>query len=217
MTLDTEADPVFSVGLTGGIGCGKTTVADMFAARGAAIIDTDQIAHALTAPGGAALAAIRTRFGNAFIAQNGAMDRTKMRAHVFANPLAKEQLEAILHPLIRTETERIARQASGLYRIFVVPLLLESGTWKERLTRILVVDCPESLQIERVMHRSGLSEAEVRAIMATQVSRDVRLAAADDTIVNDNNVATLIPQVERLHAQYCVLADEAASKRPRHL
>lgn len=208
---------MLSIGVTGGIGCGKTTVADMFAARGASVIDTDQIAHALTAPGGIALPAIEAQFGSAFILPNGAMDRARMRAHVFSDPNAKQQLEAILHPLIRTETERAAQQSCGRYVMFVVPLLIESGTWQSRLSRILVIDCPEALQIARVMQRNGLTEAEVRAIMQAQVSRDVRLTAADDIIINEAGIAALTPQVERLHAQYSALADAMALNRPQNL
>jgi dephospho-CoA kinase len=216
-----QANPVlsrmFSVGLTGGIGCGKTTVADRFAALGAAIIDTDQIAHRLTIAGGIALPAIRAAFGDAFIAPDGAMDRAKMRAHVFADAAAKKRLEAILHPLIRRETEHAAQQARGAYLIFVVPLLIESGAWKERLSRILVIDCAEEVQVARVMRRSNLPESQVRAIMATQVSRQARLAAADDVIVNDAGIDRLIAQVDRLHAHYCVLADAADAKSPQNL
>jgi dephospho-CoA kinase len=196
----------FSVGLTGGIGCGKSTVADLFAARGAAVVDTDLIAHQLTAPGGVAIPAIRAQFGDAFIGVDGAMDRARMRAHVFADPQEKQKLEAILHPLIRQETEQAAAAAEGDYVMFVVPLLIESGNWKQRVSRVLVIDCPEQLQVERVMRRSQLSEAQVRAIMATQVSRGTRLASADDVIVNDSDVNALIPQVERLHAMYSALA-----------
>jgi dephospho-CoA kinase len=207
----------FSIGLTGGIGCGKTTVADMFAARGAAVIDTDRIAHQLTVPAGAAIPAIRTRFGDAFITVDGAMDRAKMRTLVFSDPVAKTALESILHPLIRSETERAAVQTPGDYLLFVVPLLLESGTWKQRVTRVLVIDCPEQLQIARVMRRSGLTEPQVRAIMAAQVSRDDRLAAADDVIVNDADPAALAPQVERLHVLYCALARVNGTKSPQDL
>jgi dephospho-CoA kinase len=199
----------FSVGLTGGIGSGKSTVADMFAARGAAIIDTDQIAHRLTAPDGAAIPHIRAQFGEAFLAADGAMDRAKVRDYVFAEPAAKARLEAVLHPLIRIETERAAAEAQGAYLIFVVPLLVESGTWKHRVSRVLVVDCQEKLQVMRVMSRSGLSESQVRAIMAAQVPRETRLAAADDVIVNDDDPAALEPQVERLHALYASLAAAA--------
>ena len=196
-----------AIGLTGGIGCGKSTVADLFAQRGATVIDTDLLAHQLTAAGGLALPAIRAQFGDAFIASDGAMDRARMRAHVFADPAEKKKLEAILHPMIRQETERAAAAANGRYVLFVVPLLIESGAWKERVSRVLVIDCPEQLQIARVIQRSNLTEAQVRAIMAAQVSREVRLAAADDTIVNDSDVNALTPQVERLHSLYCTLAD----------
>ena len=202
----------FSVGLTGGIGSGKTMVADMFAARGAAIIDTDHIAHQLTAAGGIAIPAIRAQFGEAFLMADGAMNRVKMRETVFADPVAKRQLEFILHPLIRSETDRAAAQARGVYLMFVVPLLVESGTWKQRTSRVLVVDSREQLQVERVMSRSGLTEVQVRAIMATQASRETRLAAADDVIVNDGEAAALVPQIERLHALYSSLAESNQTK-----
>lgn len=196
----------FSVGLTGGIGSGKTTVADMFVARGAAIVDTDLIARRLTAPNGAAIEQIRTSFGPEFLTPDGAMDRAKMRNHVFADSAAKSRLESILHPLIRNETEQAAKDADGLYLIFVVPLLIESGTWKQRVSRVLVVDCSEETQIRRVMHRSGLNEPQVRAIMAAQATRPQRLSAADDIIDNDGDASALAPQVDRLHALYAKLA-----------
>ncbi|HCY62388.1 MAG TPA: dephospho-CoA kinase [Oxalobacteraceae bacterium] len=196
----------FTVGLTGGIGSGKTTVANMFAARGAAIIDTDQIAHELTRPGGIAIPAIAAQFGSDFIASTGALDRSRMRDAVFADPAAKRRLEAILHPLIRSECERAAQQAQGPYLILVVPLLVESGNWKQRVSRVLVVDCPEQQQIMRVMDRNGLSEAQVHAIMASQATREQRLAAADDVLSNTEETAALEPQVERLHALYCHMA-----------
>lgn len=197
----------FSVGLTGGIGSGKSTVADMFAARGAAVVDTDLIAHQLTAAGGAAIPAIEASFGSSFITPAGAMDRAKVRARVFSDAAAKSQLEAILHPLIRIETDRAASQAPGKYLMFVVPLLVESGTWKKKVDRICVVDCPEDLQVMRVMKRSGLSQSEVHAIMAAQISRQERLAAADDIILNQDDHIALVPQVERLHGLYEALAD----------
>lgn len=192
----------FSVGLTGGIGSGKTTVADMFSVRGAAVIDTDLIAHQLTAPDGAAISGIRSQFGAAFLASDGSMDRAKMRAFVFAEPSARARLEAILHPLIRAETERAAQQAQGEYLMFVVPLLVESGNWHERVSRILVVDCPEELQVRRVMMRSALSAEQVQAIMAAQATRAERLAVADDVVSNDGDALALVPQVDRLHALY---------------
>lgn len=201
---------VFSVGLTGGIGSGKTTVANMFAARSAAIIDTDQIAHELTTPTGLAMPAIARQFGSEFIAADGALDRARMRARVFNDPAEKKRLEAILHPLIKTECERAAQHARGPYLMFVVPLLVESGNWKERVSRVLVVDCPEPLQVQRVMARSGLEEAQVRAIMASQATRAQRLAAADDILSNEGNAAALAPQIDRLHALYCSLAQAGA-------
>jgi dephospho-CoA kinase len=203
----------FSVGLTGGIGSGKSLVADLLAERGASLIDTDRIAHELTAPGGAAMSAIRQQFGPAFVTSEGALDRARMRQKVFAEPQAKKQLEAILHPMIRMETERAAANATGAYPVFVVPLLVESGTWKERVSRVLVVDCPQALQIERVMRRNGLPREQVQAIMAAQASREQRLAAADDVIVNDKTVADLLPEVERLHQLYCRLAQDASNSQ----
>jgi len=197
----------FAVGLTGGIGCGKTTVADLFAARGASVIDTDQIAHSLTAPHGAAMPALLAEFGLDFATPEGALDRAKMRALVFSDPGARARLEAILHPRIREATAAAALLATGHYVIFVVPLLIESGTWRERVARILAIDCPEEVQVARVMARNGLAEAQVRAIMAAQVTRAQRQAAADDIILNDDGLELLKPQVERLHAFYL---DEAA-------
>lgn len=192
----------FSVGLTGGIGCGKTTVANLFAARGASVIDTDEIAHALTAPHGAAMGAIVAEFGAQYATGQGALDRARMRALVFADPTARARLEAILHPMIRDATAAAAAVATGPYVMFVVPLLIESGTWRERVSRVLAIDCPEQLQVERVMARSGLPEAQVRAIMAAQVTREQRLAAADDVIENADGLDALAPQVDRLHAFY---------------
>ncbi len=196
----------FSVGLTGGIGSGKTTVANMFAAHGAAVIDTDLIAHALTAPGGAAMPAIAAAFGSDFVTATGALDRIRMRTAVFSDAAAKKRLESILHPMIRIETARAATGAGGTYLLYVVPLLVESGSWRARVDRILVVDCPEALQVARVMQRNAMREAEVLAIMAAQASRTARLAAADDVIVNDGDACALAPHVARLHALYCSLA-----------
>ncbi len=201
---------MLSIGLTGGIGCGKTTVANLFAERGATLVDTDLIAHAMTAPHGPAMPAIAAAFGPAFIAADGSLDRAAMRALVFTQPAAKQQLEAILHPLIRAEAERQAADATGLYVIFVVPLLIESGAWRQRVARILAVDCSEATQVARVMARNGLTETQVRAIMASQVSRATRLAAADDVIDNDGDAAALAPQVERLHARYLAISANMA-------
>ncbi|QOY96541.1 dephospho-CoA kinase [Massilia sp. UMI-21] len=200
--MDAPHPLAFSVGLTGGIGCGKTTVADLFAALGASVIDTDQIAHALTAPHGAAMPALLAEFGADFATPEGALDRARMRALVFSDDTARARLEAILHPRIRDATAAAASIASGDYVIFVVPLLIESGSWRDRVTRVLAIDCPEDVQIARVMARNGLAEAQVRAIMAAQVTREQRRAAADDIILNDDGLDALRPQVERLHAMY---------------
>jgi dephospho-CoA kinase len=205
-TLASCANSKFSVGLTGGIGSGKSTVADLFAARGASVIDTDIIAHQLTAPGGLAVPRISAHFGPDYLTAQGALDRAKMRARVFAHPQDKRALEEILHPLIRQACEQAAAVAQGPYVLFVVPLLVESGGWKDRVQRVLVVDCPEELQVQRVMVRSALTADAVRAIMAAQAPRHARLAAADDVIVNDSGVDALLPQVQRLHTLYCTLA-----------
>jgi len=192
----------FVVGLTGGIGSGKSLIANMFADRGASIVDTDQIAHALTGPNGAAMPDILAEFGAQMADSHGAMDRAKMRELVFREPPAKRRLEAILHPMIRDATLAAAADASGDYVMLAIPLLVESGAWKQRVNRVLVIDCPEEIQVARVMARNGLAEDQVRAIMATQVPRTVRLAAADDIIDNGGTIEALTPQVDRLHGFY---------------
>ena len=196
----------FTVGLTGGIGSGKSAAADLFVTHGASLVDTDAIAHALTAAGGAAMPAIRTQFGDAIIAADGSLDRAAMRAHVFARDEARQQLEAILHPMIRAESARQCSAARGSYVILAVPLLIESGSYRARCDRICVVDCPPELQIERVQARSGLEEAQIRAIMTAQASREQRLAAADDVIDNGGSLEHLRAQVAALHARYAALA-----------
>ena len=198
----------FVVGLTGGIGSGKSAAADAFAALGVSVVDTDAIAHELTAPGGAAMPGLVAAFGAEVAAVDGALDRARMRRLVFADPAARERLEAILHPLIRTLSAERCRLALSPYVILAVPLLVESGTYRERCDRIVAVDCPESLQISRVMARNGLAEAEVRAIMATQASRGERLAVADDVITNDHDLANLEKQVGELHRKYLQLSSQ---------
>ena len=198
------------VGLTGGIGSGKSAAADEFARLGAAVVDTDAIAHELTRAGGAAVAELRRLFGDAYVGADGSMDRAKVRALVFDDPAAKKKLERLLHPLIRAESERRIAAASGLYVIHVVPLLVESPDYRQRVARVLVVDSPESLQIERVRRRSGLSEEEVRRIIGTQIERQQRLAAANDVIDNSGSLAALHKQVLELHRRYAELARPAA-------
>lgn len=192
----------FVVGLTGGIGSGKSTVADLFVARGATLVDTDAIAHELTAPGGAAMPALIAAFGPGIADARGALDRAAMRRHVFADPAARARLEGLLHPLIRDIAEQRCHQATTPYAILAVPLLVESGAYRERCDRIAVVDCPEAQQIARVMDRSGLPATEVAAIMAAQASRAARRAMADDLIDNSGDPALLAPQIDALDRVY---------------
>lgn len=202
---------MFAVALTGGIGSGKTTVADLFAAHGVAVVDTDVIAHRITAPGGGAMALIEAAFGPQFVAADGSLDRAKMRALVFSDDAAKARLEAITHPLIRAETERERNAAMGPYVIIVVPLLVESGAWKSRFGRVLVVDCSVETQIARVMRRNAFSREQVLAIIERQATREARLAAADDVIVNDNTPLDLLAdEVRALHGRYERLARTAS-------
>ena len=190
------------IGLTGGIGSGKSTVADLFAAQGVAVVDTDLIAHDLTGPMGAAMPEILAAFGDSVRQPNGGLDRVAMRRQVFADPQVRQQLEGILHPRIRSEAERRCRLATTPYVLLVVPLLIESGAYRDRVRRVLVVDCDEATQVARVVARSGLSPDEVRRIIATQLARAERLAAADDVIVNMAGVAALEPQVLAMHERY---------------
>jgi dephospho-CoA kinase len=201
----------FVVGLTGGIGSGKSAAAGEFERLGASVVDSDAIAHQLTAPGGAALEHLKALFGEAFISPSGAMDREAMRQRVFSDPQAKRALEELLHPMIRAEAERRMAAARGPYVIYVVPLLVEAGDYRSRVDRVLVVDAPEALQLERVRSRSGLPEREVRAIMAQQRPRAARLAAADDVIDNSGALDALHAQVAALHARYLKMAAHAGA------
>lgn len=194
------------VGLTGGIGSGKSTAADAFGRLGAGIVDADEISRSLTAAGGSAIAPIRSHFGASFITSDGALDRARMRALVFDDHQAREQLEAILHPLVQAQSEIACRRVEGLYVMLVVPLLIESGTYHRRVHRLCVVDCPEPLQVSRVMSRNALPEYQVRAIIASQASRSARLALADDVIDNSGSQEHLLAQVDELHQRYGALA-----------
>jgi len=196
----------YIVGLTGGIGSGKSAAAQVFEEFGTTVIDTDAIAHALTGPGGTAIEPIRAAFGADHVTPEGALARARMRELVFADAAKKRLLESILHPMIRARTSALVHAARSPYVILMVPLLIESGDYRGRCQRILVVDCPEELQVERVMARSGLGADQVRAIMANQVTRAARLAAADDVIDNGQDPAHLRRQVEALHARYLQLA-----------
>jgi dephospho-CoA kinase len=199
----------YVVGLTGGIGSGKTTVAELFRRAGAGIVDTDEIAHELTAPGGVAIPAIAEAFGPGFVAPDGRMDRAAMRRRVFEDSAARRRLEAILHPMIRVRSADLVARCDAPYALLVVPLLLDRGARREDVRRVLVVDCPEALQIERVMRRSGLSEAEVRAIIDAQIPRADRLAQADDVIPNDGDLAALERRVAALDRAYRARASSA--------
>lgn len=193
----------FVVGLTGGIGCGKSTVANFFAECNAGIIDTDVIAHQLTKSGGDAVAAIRAAFGDACITDDGTLDRAIMRKLIFSDPAAKLRLEQILHPLILEQVQVQLRQLQAKpYVIIVVPLLAESPAFLQLVQRVLVVDCIEDTQIARVIGRSQISEAEVRAIIAQQTPRAERLRLADDVIHNDDGLENLAAQVSALHRRY---------------
>ena len=198
---------IWRIGLTGGIGCGKSTVANMLAARGAAVIDADAISRSLTAPGGRAMASIAQTFGPQMVDVQGAMDRQAMRNMVFQNPLAKQQLEAIIHPLvsqITAEQTQAALQTGRRVLVFDVPLLVESGErWRKQVDRVIVVDCDAQTQRQRVMARSGLAAEEIDRIMALQASRSQRLACADTVILNQGlSLTELETQVAQLATDF---------------
>ena len=199
----------YLVGLTGGIGSGKSEVAAAFAARGADVLDADDIAHAISRRGEAGHRAVVEALGASFLTADGELDRPALRRRAFEDPAFRGELERLLHPLIAARLEDAIADLRGPYGVLVVPLLLERGGLRKRVSRVLVVDCPESEQIRRVQLRSGLPADEVRRIMATQLSRADRLAAADDVIDNSGSRADLAPQVERLDRRYRGLADEA--------
>jgi dephospho-CoA kinase len=196
--------PGLKIGLTGGIGSGKSTVARRFGALGALVVDTDALAHALTAPGGAAIPAIAAAFGAEMIGSDGAMDRAKMRALVFARPDERRRLEAILHPLIGEATRaQASRAGAGQAVVFDVPLLTESGTWRARVDRVVVVDCAEATQVARVVQRSGWTAEAVERAIAQQASRAQRRAIADAVIVNEAlALAALEAEVDALWAAW---------------
>jgi dephospho-CoA kinase len=196
----------FVVAVTGGIASGKTTVAKLFETLGAGLVDTDEIAHALTRAGQPAVVQIGRQFGEEYLDAEGALDRTRMRALVFSDADARRKLEAILHPLIRARAAARVDSSPAPYVLLVVPLLVETGGYRGLVQRVLVVDCDEELQVTRAMRRGGLSEQQARAILASQATREQRLGAADDVITNNAGLAELADQVRQLHTRYLAMA-----------
>ena len=196
------SEPALRLGLTGGIGSGKSTVAALLAGRGARVLDADAASRASTAPGGRAMAGIRRVFGDAFVAANGGLDRDRMRERVFADPAAKAQLEAIVHPCVHQAMQEQLATMDGGCAVFDVPLLVESGRWRERLHAVLVVDCDAETQVARVVARNGWTREAVERVIAAQATRAQRLAAADAVIFNGAGRT-----LEQLHADVRQLAD----------
>lgn len=200
------------IGLTGGIASGKSTVTQRFAELGVPVIDADVASRKVVEPGTPGLAQVVERFGVGVLA-DGRLDRRALRNLIFNDSSQRQALDAILHPLIRAEMEREAAQARAPYVIMAIPLLVEGGTARQRVDRVLVVDADETLQIQRLQARDGSSEEQARAILAAQASRAARLSAADDVLLNSGSVAELRQAVDRLHAQYLQLAQTLSSSR----
>jgi len=200
---------MFRIALTGGIASGKSAVATLFEARGVPVVDSDVIAREIVAPGTPALDAIRVRFGDAVLLPDGSLDRRALREQVFADPAARRDLEAITHPAIRERMQAWSRTAAGPYQIHMIPLLAEGGGRRD-FNRVLVVDCPEELQIQRVMQRDGVDANSARNVLAAQASRAERIAIADDVIVNDGDRDKLSQDVDALHRRYLQLSVYAA-------
>ena len=196
---------IFRIGLTGGIASGKSAVAARFAEHGIPVIDADVIARQIVQPGSTVLATLRTTFGDEILDAGGALDRAAMRARVFGNAGARAKLESILHPVIRAQMNTQAQTAGGPYQIFAIPLLVETQA-QSTVDRVLVVDCDRASQLKRLMARDDATQAQAQAILATQASREERLAIADDVLVNDSDLSSLRDKVDRLHEKYLDLA-----------
>jgi dephospho-CoA kinase len=192
----------YAIGLTGGIASGKSTVAARFATLGAAVVDTDVVAHELTAPQGEAMPAIEQAFGKDYLNADGSLNRATMRALVFAQPEQRKVLEGILHPMIHHRTQALGNTVAGSYVVFVVPLLVESSQWRKQVDRIAVVDCDPALQQARLVQRPGLNTEQATQIMAAQAARETRLGAADDVIANHADTLALLRRVDSLHCDY---------------
>ena len=202
------------IGLTGGIASGKSAAAAVFAGLGVPVIDSDVIAREVVAPGSPGFAAIRARFGEGVLQADGQLDRRALRAQVFADPTARRELEALTHPLIRERMAAQSAAAGGPYQIHAIPLLVEGGARRPGIDRVLVIDCPAEIQVQRVMARDRVDEAGARAVLAAQASRAQRLAAADDVIVNDQGLETLREAVVTLHQRYLGLAAVYGARDP---
>ncbi len=205
----------FSVGLTGGVGSGKSTIGSMLSDRGAGLVDADVIAHQLTSTGGAAIDALRESFGADAIATDGSLDRAYMRARVFSDAALRTQLETLLHPMIRVAMRELSHRLiteGASYVVQVVPLLVESGSWRGYVDRVLLVDCTEATQLTRISARPGIDEVTARKIIAAQATRAERLAVADDVLLNEAPLDQITPKIERLHRTYL---RSAALKRSR--
>lgn len=209
---------MYKIGLTGGIGSGKSCVASFFEGWGAAVIDTDVISHELTGPAGAAIAPLAATFGPDVVTPEGALDRSVMRELVFQNPAARHKLESILHPMIERVTQERTEQATGCYLVYVVPLLVESGRWHGRVDRICVVDCDPATQVARVRARSGLTPEAIARIMSAQVSREARLEVADDIVLNDagTTLAVLAARARAVHEAWCMAAHQKKAVGTNH-
>lgn len=205
--------PVLVIGVTGGIGSGKTTVANLFSSLGAPVIDADELARQVVAPGQPAYEEILQHFGTAILSKSGELDRRRLRERIFSEPAKRDRLEAIVHPRVYAQMKRLLDCLEAPYAIVVVPLLIESGA-RDLVDRVLVVDSPEELQIERTHRRDGTTRAAVKKILAAQLDRSARLSAADDVIENDTSVEALEKVVSRLHRQYLSEAERIASEQP---